>query len=430
MQSLLEIVAAHKTGSAVGIYSLCSAHPLVIRAALLEARESDEAVLIEATCNQVNQFGGYTGMRADDFRGAVAKIASEVDLPIGRIVLGGDHLGPSPWQEESAAVAMDKAATLVDQYVRAGFRKIHLDASMACSDDAAVLSEEEVAARAARLAEVAERAAYETGGDPPCYVIGTEVPTPGGALEELSTIAVTRPEDVRATLDAHRAAFLRSDVEAAWERVIGLVVQPGVEFDHERVVDYVPEKAQALSHAIEGVAGIVYEAHSTDYQTSENLANLVRDHFAILKVGPAVTYALREAYWGLAAIEEELLGKASGSRLKDVVLGAMHDAPAQWCRHYRDVDRLPLLMQFSLSDRIRYYWQVPCVRAATTRLAANLDRIGVPLTLLSQYLPRQFEALREGRIGTTVDAILIESVAQSLRPYIAACGNPSLFAPA
>ncbi len=38
------------------------------------------------------------------------------------------------------------------------------------------------------------------------------------------------------------------------------------------------------------------------------LRGLVTDHFAILKVGPVLTYAYREAVFALSFIEDELLG--------------------------------------------------------------------------------------------------------------------------
>mgnify|MGYP002140241092 CR=1 FL=1 len=83
------------------------------------------------------------------------------------------------------------------------------------------------------------------------------------------------------------------------------VVQPGVEFDHHKVIDYDRAKAARLSRALDGQPHIVFEAHSTDYQTPKALKALVEDHFAILKVGPGVTFALREAFWALDAIERE-----------------------------------------------------------------------------------------------------------------------------
>ena len=108
---------------------------------------------------------------------------------------------------------------------------------------------------------------------------------------------MTTPVAALATIAAHRDAFEAAGLGAAWQRVIASVVQPGVEFDHHQVVDYAPDKARALSQAILPVAGMVFEAHSTDYQTREGLVSLVRDHFAILKVGPgAVSYTHLDVY--------------------------------------------------------------------------------------------------------------------------------------
>ncbi|MDE9566975.1 class II D-tagatose-bisphosphate aldolase, non-catalytic subunit, partial [Xenorhabdus bovienii] len=75
MQSLLQLIHRHKSGEAVGVYSVCSAHPWVLESAIRFAKERGTAVLIEATSNQVNQFGGYTGMQPVDFRKKVWKIA-------------------------------------------------------------------------------------------------------------------------------------------------------------------------------------------------------------------------------------------------------------------------------------------------------------------------------------------------------------------
>jgi D-tagatose-1,6-bisphosphate aldolase subunit GatZ/KbaZ len=59
------------------------------------------------------------------------------------------------------------------------------------------------------------------------------------------------------------------------------VVQPGVEFDHTHIIDYQPQKAVALSAMVEDYDTLVFEAHSTDYQTPQALRQLVKDHFAI-----------------------------------------------------------------------------------------------------------------------------------------------------
>lgn len=421
MKPLLDIIARHKRGEAVGIYSLCSAHPWVIEAAMHVAKASGSPLLIEATCNQVNQFGGYTGLTPADFRRFVENIAQRVAFPLERLWLGGDHLGPNVWQKEEAAVAMAHADELVSQYVAAGFRKIHLDCSMACADDPSTLPELVVATRAARLCAIAERAWQQEGGEPPVYVIGTEVPTPGGAAEDLEQLSVTTPESAQATITAHRMAFTEAGLDAAWPRIIALVVQPGVEFDHHKVVDYRPEKARVLSAFIAREAQFVFEAHSTDYQTPENLRALVRDHFAILKVGPAATFALRETLWALAAIEHDLPGIEQRSDLRETVLRVMRADPRHWRSHYRDAATEPLDLAYSLSDRIRYYWPHPDVQQACTALLSNLRNRSLPLTLVSQYLPRQYAAVRAGQLDASVDALLGDGIASALRPYERAC---------
>jgi D-tagatose-1,6-bisphosphate aldolase subunit GatZ/KbaZ len=420
VNALLQLLRAHKSGSGTGICSVCSSHPLVIEAALREAARDGHYALIEATSNQVNQFGGYTGMQPLDFHRYVAAIAARVALPMERVLLGGDHLGPNVWRGEPASEALAGSEQLVAQYVVAGFRKIHLDCSMSCADDPAALTDEVVAARAARLCRASETAWRASGGEPPVYVIGTEVPTPGGAAEALESLAVTTPAAVTATLDAHRNAFLQHGLKDAWARVVALVVQPGVEFDHHKVIDYEPAKARELAQRIEREPGLTYEAHSTDYQTPAALAALVRDHFAIIKVGPGVTFALREAFWALADIESEL-ELAPTRPLKQVVLDAMLREPRHWQAYYTDPRSRRLDLQYSLSDRIRYYWNVPEVGAACEALIANLSARRIPLTLLSQYLPRQYAAIRTGELVNDARALLLDGVAQVLRDYAGAC---------
>jgi len=427
MNALLDIVRRHKSGETVGMYSVCSAHPLVLEAALRFAHRTESVALIEATSNQVNQDGGYTGMRPAAFRARVLALATEVGLPHHRVVLGGDHLGPNCWQHLPAATALEKAGVMVGDYVTAGFRKIHLDCSMSCADDPRALGDEVIAERNASLCEITEAAWRRTGGEPPGYIIGSEVPVPGGAHETLETLSVTTPDAAHATIEAHRKAFARHGVDAAWERVMGLVVQPGVEFDHHQVIDYVQPKAVALSRCIESVPGMVFEAHSTDYQTPAALQALVEDHFAILKVGPGVTFALREAFWALSDMATQLHLMPQES-LKDAMLAQMKRDPRYWSAYYLELERREFDLQFSLSDRIRYYWSAPAVERACAQLFAALASQGIPLTLISQYLPVQYAAIREGRLNNHPRELVLDVVEQVLRHYDRAC-RPGTRAP-
>jgi D-tagatose-1,6-bisphosphate aldolase subunit GatZ/KbaZ len=220
----------------------------------------------------------------------------------------------------------------------------------------------------------------------------------------------------------HRQAFIARGLEEAWSRVAGMVVQPGVEFDHHKVIDYVPGRAQALKAWIELQPDIVFEAHSTDYQTAAMLRALVQDHFAILKVGPAVTFALREVLWAFDDMAREMHHK-NAVCLKQCVLKAMHANPVHWRSYYTDHTRTEIDLQYSLSDRIRYYWAVPEVRTACDALLQSFGGGALPLTLLSQFLPNQYTAIRAGRLDNNARAILLEGVALVLRSYIRACGT-------
>ena len=402
-------------GGREGVTSVCSAHPMVIEAALRRGLVRGERVLIEATCNQVNQEGGYTGMTPADFRRFVEAIAAKVGYEPARIVLGGDHLGPNPWKGLPAEEALARAEAMVGAYARAGFAKIHLDASMGCAGEPAALPDEIAAGRAARLAQVAEAV------DAPLaisYVVGTEVPIPGGVGQELE-VHVTEPDAARATIAAHKKAFAARKLEAAFARVIAVVVQPGVEFGASDVVAYDRAEARELAAVLDDLPQLVFEAHSTDYQTRGGLAAMVADGFAILKVGPALTFALREALYGLDHIAQALLGANETDSLRAFMERTMTDDPRYWAGYYGGgPSEQRLLRHFSLSDRIRYYWARPEVVDAVARLMQRLQGRKIPPALAHQYLPG-FD-LEAGAL-LTADEAIVATIDRVLGDYAFAC---------
>jgi len=422
---LRALVSRHAKGTKAGpsgITSVCSAHPMVVEAALREAAASGTAVLIEATCNQVNQEGGYTGMTPVTFREQVHGIAEKLGFPRKQIILGGDHLGPNPWRHLSAENALARAEAMVAAYVTAGYEKIHIDTSMGCQGEPEHLPDAVTAERAARLAVVAEATAADAATRPH-YVIGTEVPVPGGALAEIEHLEVTRPEAVAATLEAHRQAFAAAGAHAAFEAVIALVAQPGVEFDDRNVVVYQPERARELSAALNEMPGLVFEAHSTDYQPPESLARLVTDGFAILKVGPALTFALREALYGLDQIAAALDPSWCEHSLMTEMEKEMLANPGYWQSHYRgDPDEQRVLRHFSYSDRIRYYWASAASQEAVRRLLDRLTGTGIPEPLISQFLPSFYPRVTGGTLDATPRTLVLEAVRDVVRVYASACG--------
>jgi len=417
-----DLITAQKHGEAKGLASICSAHPYVIRQTLKVCNTFRVSPLIESTCNQVNQFGGYTGMTPKDFVSYIRGIAAENDFPFEDIVLGGDHLGPNVWQNEYAESALDKSKVLVRDYVQAGFTKIHLDCSMRLADDPlGALNSEVIARRAAQLAKVAENAltpcpspSGRRGLLAPRYVIGTEVPIPGGATKYEEGVRVTKVEDAQDTIEVHRKAFYALGLHSAWERVVAIVVQPGVEFGDDFVLPYRPDDARELSHFIENQS-MIYEAHSTDYQTRDALKNLVHDHFAILKVGPGLTFAFREAVFALAMIEDEMIDKDKRSNIIQVLDDVMVKHPEHWQKYYRgDEAEQSFKRKYSLSDRARYYWVQPDVQNAFERLMKNLGKQVLPYSLLSQFV---------GETDLNAEQVIEWKINKVLNDYMIACGR-------
>lgn len=420
---LADIARERRAGRGVGIPSICTAHPIALEAALIQGRETGSSVLIEATCNQVNQDGGYTGMTPADFRRFVEGIADRVGFDRSGLILGGDHLGPNPWKHLPADDAMTRARAMIDAYGRAGFAKLHLDTSMGCLGESIALPDETTAQRAASLASVAE-AAVEPGGPKPVYVIGTEVPVPGGALEEIGDLEVTTPDAALRTVEIHRKAFAAAGVTSAFDRAIGVVVQPGVEFGNANVVAYDQRKARSLSATLSQMPQFVFEAHSTDYQQTAALSALVDDGFAILKVGPWLTFALREVLYGLDCIAEVLVPGAPEDRLPAAMERLMLGEPDNWQKYYHGAAKdLKFQRHFSYSDRIRYYWPHRDAQAALKRLDERLDGQRIPETLVSQYLAALYPAVAAGRVEARPRNLQIAAVQTVLAAYWQACGG-------
>ena len=379
---LKKIMAQNRGGTAKALPSFCTANDHVLNDIVAFAAKNDVPALIEATCNQVNQFGGYTGMKPADYARKIREKASKAGLSNDRLILGGDHLGPNPWKDLPAEQAMAKAKTLVKDYVEAGFTKIHLDASMACGDESTP-SFELVAQRSAELCVVAEQ--FAPDADLLSYVIGTEVPVPGGESDDMSGIQVTTSDRLAETIETHVAAFSKVGVPQGIERAIAVVVQPGVDFSHDGIFHYDREKAAALTKAIGKFDGLAFEAHSTDYQSTDNLTALVEDHSVVLKVGPEITFRFREGVMALDQIEE-FLDLPNPAMMMDTILRAMTDGPSDWKNYYQGKpDEVRFLQLFSYSDRIRYYWDKLPVALALQALLDNLASAGLPAAFASQY---------------------------------------------
>lgn len=424
MKPLRDLVARNRNGSGEAMPSICSANPDVLAASILLAQELDVPVLVEATSNQVNQFGGYAGMRPKDFVHYVGEICTSLGVSRERLLFGGDHLGPQAWRDEPARTAMTKARELVGEFVAAGFTKIHLDCSEGCFGEPAQVGDLVSAARAAELAGVCEALAPDP--EAISYIFGTEVPPPGGARasEGPEAIAPTSPDSALCTIEAHRAAFAAQGLEqTAWQRAIGLVVQPGLEFAPDHVHHFNLGSDDQLSAVLQSRGDLCFEAHSTDYQDDTVFPALAKRHFAVLKVGPALTYAYRQAVYALDTIAAWMFPNSDRASVAMVMEQLMTDSPKHWSKHYAgDLAKLRLLRHFGYADRIRYYWPQARAVDAVHDLLALLGQSSVPAPLLEQYFARSIldraEQLRSKGVAPPKSMILAQ-IQETLAPYFA-----------
>ena len=416
MDLVHELIARNRAGEPIGLPCFCTANEHVLRALLTSAAKTGFPTIIEATCNQVNQEGGYTGMTPQNFMTWVKGMANDAGVPIDQLMFGGDHLGPYAWKSEPLDQAMEKARELIKLYVQAGFTKIHLDTSMACGGEPNP-SFAQIAERSANLCAVAEANAPDPSKL--IYIIGTEVPIPGGEIEEPSALDVTSVARLHNTIQTHRDAWFSKGLDDAWSRIVSVVTQPGVDFSHSTIYPFIPQKALPLRDAIRAQDGLTYEAHSTDYQSNEALADLVKNHFFFLKVGPELTFRLREAIFALAAVEDQLQVDEP-SFVRDTLVGEMIQKPDHWQDYYSGTTQeLCILRIFSYSDRIRYYWTKEKVAASLSKLISNLRSIKLPETVISQ----SFMALNLSNIPTEPSELIALQVGRCIDRYFAAAGH-------
>ena len=413
-----------RQGIKCGIPSYCTANELALEIALRRAKMLNQPVLIEATANQVNQYGGYTGMLPKDFYKLVLDMAAAIDLPEQMVILAGDHLGPLTWQNLPEAEAMEKSIELVYQYTRAGFTKIHLDTSMKVADDAeGLLSTEVIARRGATLYKAAIKGYEELKAEKPdairpVFVIGSEVPIPGGAQEAEDSLAVTSVEAFKDTVATYKRVWEEEGVGEGMNDVIAVVVQPGVEFGDDQVFLYDSAAAADLCAALKEFPEVCFEGHSTDYQSAKCLKAMVEDGIAILKVGPALTYGLREALFSMSLMENELVPAEERSNFIDVLENTMLANPGNWQKHYHgDEKQLHLARKYSFSDRARYYMGQPEVLEAMDKLFTNLNTYKIPLNMLHQYMPLTYAKVRDGELPLEAKELAMDGVTNFMLDY-------------
>lgn len=406
--------------------SVTGSDPKVLRSCLAYAKQRGDYFICEATVNQVNQYGGYTGMKPADYARMMSDLADEIGFDKKKLILAGDHLGPFAWQDLEAEEAMQRSEELIRVYVAAGFRKIHLDTTIPLKgDDPDKFGDEVIAERAVRLAKAAEETYEKTKIDTlwsyrPVYVIGSEVPVPGGS-KKVEKMEVTKPEDLEKSIICFKNAFINNSLKQVWDDTVAVVAQIGLEFSEDNVYDFNYEAARSLADKLKEFPQLVFESHSSDYQTPVHLQEMVMDGVGILKVGPELTFEHRAALFSLAAIED-VLAPAWGfepSHFVKVLDQAMVLAkPDYWSKYYHGNEGEKAMKRaYSYSDRARYYFTQPEILAARRKLIDNLSSRKIPLYMLSQYAPVQYKKIREGDLPNSPEAIVADRISSVVDRY-------------
>ena len=420
-----EILNKRSSNKGIGIASFCTANSIVIETIFDYAKQFDDYILIECTSNQVNQFGGYTNKTPFDFTEYVFDIADKVEFPKDKILLGADHFGPLVWADKPEDEAMQNAKELVKQAVLAGYTKIHLDTSMRLgSDDLNVpLSEDIIADRGVQLYKACEDAFVERvkkfpNSVHPVYVIGSEVPIPGGEFDEVDTLKVTSPNDFKNTINAYEKKFKEYNIKNAWDNIIAVVIQPGVEFSNANIHLYNRNDSKNISNILNEYPNLVFEGHSTDYQPASKLKEMVEDGVGILKVGPACTFALREGLFSLSMMEKELINEENRVNFIDKLENVMIENPKYWQNYYCGGKlEQKLSRKYSFSDRSRYYMSREDINLAISELFKNIDSCDFPLGMVKQYFPSAFEKILDDNYPSDAKSLVKSCILDVIDDY-------------
>ena len=165
-------------------------------------------------------------------------------------------------------------------------------------------------------------------------------------------------------------------------------------------------------------SGLYLLAQFDAYQTAADLYNMVTDGIAILKVGPALTYGLREALFSLSMMEKELVPEEKRANFIETLDAVMLASPANWEKHYHgDEKHLAQCRKYSYSDRARYYIGQPEVVAAMNKLFDNLREYPIPMNMLHQYMPISYAKIREGKLKLDPRELAMDGIVQFMLDY-------------
>ena len=126
-------------------------------------------------------------------------------------------------------------------------------------------------------------------------------------------------------------------------------------------------------------------------------------------------------------LNEEASNVSQGQKQLLTIARAMLADPKHWQKHYVGTEKeIELKRKFSFSDRCRYYMPEKSVVEARDKMIENF-KDGVPLNLLSQFMPIQYTKVREGRLENKPEALIIDRVCNTIDEYLYATHQSELY---
>jgi len=422
---LMDIMEANRGGEGKGIYAVESQNSTVQEAYLRQALADGSPALFEICADMLDPHGQGGKMLPDDFIANVRRDAGKTGFPRDRLFFGVNDLSPSLWKGESIESALKKTRAFISDLVSLGFKKLGIHAAIPLKGDPAdqPLPQEVIVAREAALYKAAEGAAATLPEEEkPLYVIDAH---PGQVMAE-DQENVVRKEDVEIAVDMFAKTAEAAGLPEMKERLLAVRIFSGVGHDGEKVIPFDSSLLEELGGCVYRTKPVVMEVLQTDFQPQTVLDELAHNHFALMSVGPELTYTMREALFSLAMMENETMIGKPGVYLSNFIIEldrSMQSAPQHWQKYYTGNGFEQLIARkYSLYDRSRFYWEDKEVRKTKKRLFENLIEYPIPLTVMRQFMPYQYERVAAGELENKPDELVMDAVRRALRRYSRACG--------
>tara|TARA_B100000767_G_C19718103_1_gene515916 strand:+ start:141 stop:1364 length:1224 start_codon:yes stop_codon:yes gene_type:complete len=390
--------------------SFCTANFDVIESIFYYCLINKFPCLIECTSNQVNQDGGYTFTTPKLFVKKINKLRKKIKLNKSQLFLGGDHLGPLPWKNNTNKTALKKSIKLINNFLNEKFDKIHIDTSIKCKNDQLINNE----IIFDRTCKILNSPIIKKKIDNKFLVIGTEVPLSGS--DDDKKVIITSMKKIK--IEALKFQNLLVNLKLK-KKIFGLVIEPGMKYMNSSIKKPIFTKflnKKKFSKAND----FVFEAHSTDYQPKKILLNLVDNNFKFLKVGPELTYNYSRSLFFMNKIENKFF-KNPTSDIKKNILLSMKEKNKYW-KEYYDKNNDLLLLNSKL-DRSRYYLNTKNVENSIRILKNNiniLDKKNI-ISFIGNNFKKDFLFYNKKRLSN-FDNIKLIFISKTLKRYFSACG--------